>query len=754
MPRRFVKAGRLISFLLVLALVLSGCDLFGGSSQNNVTTSGGNSQSTTSPSNSSTGAQSNSNPDGTTVASSSNNAPAGSDNATPLPPTDTSAPPTDTPQAKVSIKVNNAWDGSAVANASIAVQQSSGALTANTDGSGEYTFDNVATDAVATITADGYADATNVKLNPGPNTVSLMPNTIHGKVTDATTGKPLVNVMVRAYPSSDASAPLTDTTPVQATPTVTSSFNYGGKPFAAPLLTDTTSVSDTTAATTTTTPQDLGYVQVFGTGGDGLWLAAQPKHGADHVRLLHDGDVLKVTGADVPGDTFAWVPVQTTDASADKGYAARPYVIPAAAPGAPTFTPLPPPTATPTATPPPPSTLLQQPITTSNLITFTDANGNYTLHDVPPNPVLHFKYSGYELTKVPTNHEMAKDVALKQFHVHGLYYTAEWAASSDLMDQSLKMIQSKDINAIVLNVQDNGSIALVYSSTIPLAKEVGHAAYFDDLPGFIKKLHDQYHLYIIARVVCFVEPGLIDNRPDLAVKSSVTGKPIVGGLGQEWLDPTNPASVKHILSIINEVKGLGFDEVQMDYVRFLSDTPANLGDPIMQAGDGNTMTWQTKAQYMESFASQAYELTRYTDTFLSGDVFGYILWPDQAEGPVNRNIGQIWEYVIKHLDYISPMIYPSHFSPGEQGFDVPNDHPYEIIKAADKYAAQRLASTGDNPAKYRPWLQYFTLNGTLTYTGPVIRLQTKATSEDNVWGWMMWDASNEYQYQDAFDARK
>jgi hypothetical protein len=548
---------------------------------------------------------------------------------------------------------------------------------------------------------------------------------------------------------------------VQATPTVTSSFNYGSKPFAAPDLAATDDITPTdtpatapAATTVTTSTTDYGYVRVFGTDTDGLWMSAQPKHGADHVRLLPEGTILKVTGPDVPGTDFAWVPVQTTDAKADSGYAARIYVVPSAAPGAPTFTPPPPPPPSPTPTPPPLATLLQQPITTSNLITFTDANGNYTLRDLPPNPVLHFKDSGYELTKVPTQHETVKDVALKQFHVHGLYYTAEWASSSDLMSNSLKFVDSKDVNSIVLNIQDNGSIALVYTSSIPLAKEVGHVAYFDDLPAFVKMLQQQHHLYVIARIVCFVEPGLINNRPDLAVKSSVTGKPIIGGLGQEWLDPTNPDSVNHILSIINEVKNMGFDEVQLDYVRFLSDTSASQGDPILKIGNGNNLPWQTKAQYVESFVSKAYELTRYTDTFLDGDVFGYILWPDQPEGPVNRNIGQIWEYVINHLDYISPMIYPSHFSPGEQGFALPNDHPYEIIHQSGVYAMQRLAKMGDNPAKYRPWLQYFTMNGNLTYTGDVVRLETKAAADTGTWGWMMWDASNYYEYPSAFDPKQ
>ncbi len=753
MSQPLLQGGRVVSLLLVFALVLSGCDLFGGSNQpntgtNNQTNVAQNTPGRSNPTMSGSPATpASGSPATPATTGNSANPTTGSGGITAA--TNTSAPPTDTPAATISVKVNNAWDGSAVVGATVAVQQPSGPLSGATDGSGGYSFDKLDAAASVTVSADGYAAAQNVKLNPGANTVSLIPNTIHGKVTDATSGKPLANVLVRAYPS-DA---VPDPAPVQATPTVTSSYNYGGKPFAAPAM---SAIADTTPTNTivTTSTTDLGYVRVFGTDTDGLWLAASPKHGADHVRLLPEGTILKVTGADIPDTDSAWVPVQTTDAKADSGYAARIYVAPSAAPGAPTFTPPPPPPPSPTPTPPPPATLLQQPITTSNLITFTDANGNYILRDLPPNSVLHFKDSGYELTKVPTQHEMVKDVALKQFHVHALYYTAEWAASSDLLNNSLKFVDSKDVNAIVLNIQDNGSIALVYTSSIPLAKEVGHAAYFDDLPAFVKMLQQQHHLYVIARIVCFVEPGLVNNRPDLAVKSSATGKPIVGGLGQEWLDPTNPDSVKHILSIIDEVKSMGFDEVQMDYMRFLSDTSASQGDPIFKAGNGNNMPWQTKAQYVESFLSKAYELTRYTDTFLDGDVFGYILWPDQPEGPINRNIGQIWEYVISHLDYVSPMIYPSHFSPGEQGFSLPNDHPYEIIHQSGVYAMQRLTKTGDNPAKYRPWLQYFTMNGNLTYTGDVVRLETKAAADTGTWGWMMWDASNNYVYPNAFDPKK
>ncbi len=305
------RAARLAATLLTFALVLSGCDMFGGTPTvtiKNPTPVNTPVTGSTAPTDSST-ATSPANPPTDTATSPAN------------PPTDTAIPPTATPiPTKVSVTVNNAWDGTPVANASIAVQQSGGPIAATTDAQGQYSFDNLATDATATISADGYVQATLSKFNPGPNTVSLMPNTIHGHVIDATTGKPLVNVMVRAYPGDASTAP---TTPMTATATMTSSYDYGSRPLAAPLmLTDTT-------PTTNTTPS---YVRVYGTDTDGLWMADAPHRGATHIRLLPEGTTLRVTGANQQADNLTWVPVQTTDDRADKGWVVNLYLIPSAAP--------------------------------------------------------------------------------------------------------------------------------------------------------------------------------------------------------------------------------------------------------------------------------------------------------------------------------------------------------------------------------------------------------------------------------------
>src|SRR5690606_24254212 len=56
----------------------------------------------------------------------------------------------------------------------------------------------------------------------------------------------------------------------------------------------------------------------------------------------------------------------------------------------------------------------------------------------------------------------------------------------------------------------------------------------------------------------------------------------------------------------------------------------------------------------------------------------------------------------QHLDFVSPMIYPSHWGPGEYGVADPNRQPYDIITAT----LQIWKETVDGArARIVPWLE-------------------------------------------------
>ena len=65
------------------------------------------------------------------------------------------------------------------------------------------------------------------------------------------------------------------------------------------------------------------------------------------------------------------------------------------------------------------------------------------------------------------------------------------------------------------------------------------------------------------------------------------------------------------------------------------------------------------------------------------------------------NIGQVLERVEPYFDYLSPMVYPSHYPKDYNGFVNPYAKPYEVIKLSMDSAVRRLLVTSSSPFKLR-----------------------------------------------------
>jgi hypothetical protein len=399
---------------------------------------------------------------------------------------------------------------------------------------------------------------------------------------------------------------------------------------------------------------------------------------------------------------------------------------------------------TPTATPTPPRI---PPSGEGFVATYTDANGEYLFKNAPLGSNLTFKMPGYTLTKMPADAQR-KDVALEVFKAEAIYITANVAASRDILDELLEWAETSRINSIVLNVQNDAS-EWVFDVKNEDAVEADNTDIFlPNMAELVKELRGR-GFYMIARVVCFQQKTMAEARPDLAVISSTSGKPWKGGYAghQKWLDASNPAAQDHIVEMTREVMALGFDEIQYDYVRFPSD-PADSESGKMVFSKPVTDTG--KIASMQEFLKKAYAVIEPSDAFLSIDVFGYALWPDQGGEPYLGIIGQSIPHLIDYTDYICPMIYPSHFVAGEQGCKVPAACAYELIKASGEFAQPRFEG---KKTKYRPWLQDFDW-GPTDYTSKGtkrVQQQIQACEETGCWGWQMWDPANVYSPRAAFD---
>ena len=101
------------------------------------------------------------------------------------------------------------------------------------------------------------------------------------------------------------------------------------------------------------------------------------------------------------------------------------------------------------------------------------------------------------------------------------------------------------------------------------------------------------------------------------------------------------------------------------------------------------------------------------------------------------------EAVAQHVDYLSPMLYPSGFTFGIPGHRNPVAAPYDIVHASLQRAQQRTGLPG---VRFRPWLQAFRdyAFDRRAFGEHEIRLQIDAANAAGTDGWMLWNARNRY----------
>ena len=103
-------------------------------------------------------------------------------------------------------------------------------------------------------------------------------------------------------------------------------------------------------------------------------------------------------------------------------------------------------------------------------------------------------------------------------------------------------------------------------------------------------------------------------------------------------------------------------------------------------------------------------------------------------------IGQDIGLLAPIVDYVAPMVYPSHWGPGEYGVADPVRQPADIVTASLTDFQRRIAGSG---AALTPWLQDFTDVG-VPY-GPVeVRAQIDAATTVGTRGFLLWNPGSTY----------
>ena len=250
--------------------------------------------------------------------------------------------------------------------------------------------------------------------------------------------------------------------------------------------------------------------------------------------------------------------------------------------------------------------------------------------------------------------------------VKWIYVTGAMAGTSG-MDDLIALVDRTELNTMVIDVKnDDGRV--VYEMDTPMVSEIGSSKKLvSDMPGLIQKCKE-HDIYLIARIVAFKDPFLAENRTDLALHDE-SGNLFRDSSGLAWVNPYKEEVWKYLLEIAEEAVAIGFDEIQFDYIRFATDSGMKNVDFGPEAEE------KSREAVITEFVEYASERLHSQGIPVSADVYGIVI-DSELDASL---VGQNYYEMSKYLDYISPMVYPSHYGPGNLGLAVPDAQPYETI---------------------------------------------------------------------------
>ncbi len=367
-------------------------------------------------------------------------------------------------------------------------------------------------------------------------------------------------------------------------------------------------------------------------------------------------------------------------------------------------------------------------IAVGGALTSSGADGSYQLSGIGTDHKLLVKAPGYGVTRTEFAATTQQNVTLAPFAARAVYVNADTIASSGKFFNLIKLANDTEINAMVIDVKADTTGYVLYNSALPQVQAAGAVnPIIGDLRDLIATLHKN-NIYVIARQALFWDEKLAAAHPEWAIRSKSTGGPWTDAYGHHWVNPHRPEVWAYNIAIAKEVATLGADEIQFDYVRFPSD--GNLADT-----DYGVPADQTRAAAITGFLTQAHDTLSRQGVFIAADVFG--LSPIVKD---DLGIGQQFDQLAQHLDYICPMAYPSHYADGFLDFPKPAEHPSEVVGYTLQAAQAKMLRSS---ARLRPWLQDFTLNG-VVYDASRVRGQIEISNADHTAGWMLWNFDNIY----------
>ncbi len=303
----------------------------------------------------------------------------------------------------------------------------------------------------------------------------------------------------------------------------------------------------------------------------------------------------------------------------------------------------------------------------------------------------------------------------------------EWADPT-VHRQIVDLAKARRINAVELDIKDETG-AVAYASKVPLATTVGAVQARYEAGAATDELHD-LGMRVVGRIVCFRDPltaawAWSHGRRDMVVLDGAGTAPLASNYGQAAFTNLANSEVRgYQIDLAREAAALGFDDILYDYVR-------------RPEGDIATMRFAgldgAPAVSVARFVADTHEALESTGTELGVSVFGIAATRPAA-------VGQDVALLAPNVDYLAPMVYPSHWGAGEYGIADPVHQPAEIVAASLADFARIAAGSG---AAVVPWLQDFSTEGA-PYGPKEVRAQIDAAVAAGSDGFLLWNPGSAY----------
>mgnify|MGYP001559029839 CR=1 FL=1 len=321
--------------------------------------------------------------------------------------------------------------------------------------------------------------------------------------------------------------------------------------------------------------------------------------------------------------------------------------------------------------------------------------------------------------------------------VRGIYITAGTAAGKN-MDKIATSSLAAGINSFVIDLKDyKGNLAFSH----PSLGDLNPKKHYFDIGPLVEKLHKD-NFYLIARIPVFEDTYLAETKPKLALKNA-GGAIWRDNKGLAWVDPAAREVWQYNLKIAQVAYAAGFDEIQFDYIRFATDGATNkIVFPFYKSTEPKYETIKQLFSFLDT------EL-RQKGVPISADLFGITFF-----NHADYNIGQRFLDALSAFDFVSPMVYPSHYPAGFRGYKNPAENPYEIIKISMEsglnLAKKNVTSTPEfvqwTLKKFRPWFQAFDI-GAVYNEKKIVDQIRGACDAGATSGWLFWNARNVYNFK-------